>query len=234
MILRTTIRLLSFSLLGFTIACKPKPRIACTNGALKACFGTEVEFTHFGNDSTRVTIDIQNLQGTIPDDNTAYSQLLYIRVYRNMLPVLAFPNGGSVVPTWTTTVQTIAPGPAGSGWHNTGVNSPSFVSEWIATGGSYGSNVGYVAGRDVTYNQITHTGAGLRTFTAVGRAPGWVTFRFVAHHNVTASDIGIQISAWASAQPAATLAAPTQVGCQLITGGGPIGPPCTFLPYNLH
>jgi hypothetical protein len=222
----------TFAILGLVLGCH-KPRIACTTGALKACFGTDVTFTNFGTDSTRVKIDIQNLQGTVAQDNTAWSQLLYIRVYRNMNPPLGFPNGGSVVPTWTATVQPLGPSPAGSGWRNSGANSPSFVSEWVATGGSYGSNVGYVSGRDTTYNQVVNAGAGLRTFSGVGRAPGWVTFSFVAHHRLTASDIGIQVSAWASTQPARSLAAPTQVGCQLITGGGPIAPPCEFFAYNL-
>jgi hypothetical protein len=205
-------------------------RIACTTGALKACFGTEVTFRRIPGDSTRITIRIQNLQGTLSADNTAWSQLLYIRVFRNTNPPVGFPNGGSVTPTWDASVQTLGPGAPGSGWHNAGTNSPSFVSEWVGVGGSYGTNVGYVSGRDVTYNQVANVGAGLRTYTAAATAPGWVTFSFKAGRPVTTGDVGVQISAWATNQPAASLPVPQQVGCTLIGGGGANA--CTFLPYS--
>ena len=219
--------------LALGMACNPYPRIACTPDALKACFGTDIAFRSLGGDSTLITIRVQDLQGTIPEDNSAWSQLLYVRVYRNMNPSLGFPADGPVVPTWDATVLTLGPAPAGSGWRNVGVNSPSFVSEWTAAGGTYGTNVGYVSGRDTTYNQVVKAGAGLRTYTGAGKAPGWVTFTFVAHRSVTESDIGVQLSAWASLQPASTLAPPQQVGCQLVKGGGPVSSDCVFLPYNL-
>ena len=219
--------------LAIAAACSPYPRIACTPGPISACFGFDIAFHPLPGDSTRITIRIQDLQGTIPADNAAWSQLLYLRVYRNMNPPLGFPDDGPAVPTWDPAVQPIGPAPAGSGWHNTGANSPSFVSEWVGTGGTYGTNVGYVAGRDSTYNEVSNIGAGLRTYTAAGTAPGWVTFNFVAQRPVRAADVGVQLSAWASQVPAASLPVPQQVGCQLVAGGGPIGPACHFLDYNL-
>ncbi|MEJ2184964.1 MAG: hypothetical protein P8Z36_03405 [Gemmatimonadota bacterium] len=215
-------------------ACAPSPQIVCTPGAIQACFGIVVDFRSFGSDSTRITIDVQDLQGTVPQDNAAWSQLLYVRVYRNMDPSLGFPGPGAITPTWDAAVQTIGPSAPGSGWHNTGANSPSFVSEWVASGGGYGTDVGYVSGRDTTYNQVVHTGAGLRTYIGPGKNPGWVRFSFVAQHVVTSADVGVQLSAWASPQPASTLQAPQQVGCQVITGGGPVVSGCAVFPYNLN
>lgn len=215
-------------------ACAPERQIVCTTGAIRACFGIVVDFRSLGGDSTRISIDVQDLQGTVPDDNSAWSQLLYVRVYRNMMPSLGFPGPGAITPTWDATVQTIGPSAPGSGWQNTGVNSPSFVSEWIATGGTYGTDVGYVSGRDSTYNQVVHAGAGLRTYIGPGKDPGWVRFSFVAQHAVKSADVGVQLSAWASPQPASTLQTPQQVGCQVIIGGGPVGPGCTVFPYDLH
>ena len=219
---------------AFATACDDDyPLIACTSGVHKACFGFDIAFEPLVGDSTRITVRVQNLQGTISADSTAWSQLLYVRVYRNMNPVLGFPNGGTITASWDATVAPIGPEPAGSGWHNSGVNSPSFVSEWIATGGSYGTNVGYVSGRDSTYNQVANVGAGLRTYSGADTAPGWVTFTFVATQPVTDSDVGVQLSAWASNQPAASLPVPEQVGCQIIPGGDPVTAGCVFLPYNL-
>ena len=224
---------------GLTLAlagtgCAEDPQIVCTPGSLRACFGIEVIVRQVGGNDTRVTIHVQNLQGTIADDNTAWSQLLYLRVYRNMNPALGFPVGGDVVPTWEPAVATIGPGPAGSGWRNTGVNSPEFVSEWIATSGAYGTDVGYIAGRAATYNEVAGVGAGFRTFSGVGSAPGWVTFTFLAGQPFTISDVGVQLAAWASNQPASGLPAPQSVGCQVIKGGGPLSTDCIFLPYNLN
>lgn len=215
-------------------ACAPRPQIVCTPGPIQACFGIVVDFQNLGGDSTRITIDVQDLQGTVPNDNSTWSQLLYIRVYRNMAPSLGFPGPGAITPTWYAAVQTIGPSAPGSGWHNTGVNSPSFVSEWVAAGGTYGTDVGYVSGRDSAYNQVVHAGAGLRTYVGPGKNPGWVRFSFVAQHVVTRDDVGVQLSAWASLQPASTLQAPQQVGCQVINGGGPVEPGCDSFPYNLH
>jgi hypothetical protein len=219
--------------LALALACNPYPRIACTPGALEACFGTDISFRRLGGDSTLIIIRVQNLQGTITEDNSAWSQLLYIRVYRNTNPSLGFPADGPVLPTWDATVQTLGPAPPGSGWRNVGVNSPSFVNEWTAAGGTYGTNVGYVSGRDSTYNQVVKAGAGLRTYTGPGKAPGWVTFTFVAHRPISSSDVGIQLSAWASLQSASMLPPPEQVGCQLVKGGGPISSDCVFHLYNL-
>ncbi len=214
-------------------ACNPYPRIVCTPGTITACFGIDVSFRAMPGDSTEITLRVQNLRGTVSSDNSAWSQLLYLRVYRNMDPPLGFPAAGPITPTWDATVQTLGPAPPKSGWQNTGVSSPSFVSEWVATGGTYGTNVGYVSGRDSTYNQQVNAGAGLRTYAGPGTAPGWVTFSFVAARPVTASDVGVQLSAWASLLPAATLPVPQQLGCQVIAGGGPVSPDCTFLPYDL-
>ncbi|MEJ2218595.1 MAG: hypothetical protein P8099_18550 [Gemmatimonadota bacterium] len=215
-------------------ACAPKPQLVCTTGAVQACFGIVVDFRKMPGDSTRITIDVQDLQGTVPNDNSAWSQLLYVRVYRNMDPSLGFPGPGVITPTWDTTVQTIGPSAPGSGWHNTGVSSPSFVSEWIAAGGGYGTDVGYVSGRDTSYNQVVNAGAGLRTYIGPGKNPGWVRFSFVAQHVVTRDDVGVQLSAWASLQPASTLQAPQQLGCQVITGGGPVSGSCASFPYKLQ
>jgi len=228
-------RRIVFALASVVMAgCGPSPQIACTTGTLKACFGTEVFFYPFGNDSTRIEIWVQDLQGTVTADNTAWSSLLYIRVYRNLLPQLNFPvAGGSVLPTWSGPVQTLGPSAPGSGWKDTGVSYPSFVSEWIATGGGYSTDVGYVSGRDTTYHQVVNTGSGLRTYNAAGHAPGWVKFSFIAHSHVTKNDIGIELSAWASAQPASTLAVPSQVGCTILVSPVSQGLPCTFLTYDL-
>lgn len=215
-------------------ACNPYPRIVCTPEVIRACFGFDQSLRSLGGDSTLITIRIQNLQGTILRDSSAWSQLLYIRVFRNMAPSLGFPEGGPVIPTWDPGVQTIGPEPKGSGWHNGGTNFPSFVSEWAAVGGQYGKNVGYVAGRARTYNEVVGAGAGLRTYKAPGKRPGWVTFTFVAKRPVTAADIHIEIAAWASLQPASSLPVPENVGCQVIQGGGTAAHGCIDLPYDLH
>ncbi len=218
---------------ALSAACNHNPRIACTRGTLRACFGIDISFNPVG-DSTIITIRIQDLQGIVRADNTAWSQLLYLRVYRNMAPSLSFPGPGTITPSWDATVTPIGPGAPGSGWTNMGVNYPSFVSEWVAAGASPGSSAGYVTGRDVAYSEFRHTGAGLRTFTAPEKAPGWVTFYFVAHHIVTAADVGVQISAFASDQPASAVVAPQQVGCQVIPGGGSVTTDCDLLTYGIQ
>ena len=208
-------------------------RIACTPGKFSACFGTEVTFQALPGDSTRITIRIQDLQGTVSQDNTAWSQLLDVRVWRGGPPLLGFPNFGPILPTWTPQVQPLGPGAPGSGWHNGGINMPEVsYSEWLAIGGTYGQNVGYVSGKDVSYNQAANTGSGLRTYTAPGVFPGWVTFSFVAAHHVTASDVLVELAAWVSDKPATSLPVPQEVGCILINGGSnPFV--CKFFPYNL-
>jgi len=206
-------------------------RIACTTGALKSCFGIQVLFRSLPGDSTRVTIRMQNLQGSVAADNTAWSQLLYVRVYRNSSPSLAFPNDGAVLPTWDASVQTLGPGAPGSGWKNIGSNSPpNIMSEWVGVGGVYGTNVGYIAGRDPTYNQVANIGAGLRTYSAAATPPGWVTFSFVAGRPFTSADVGVQFSVWASDQPASGLPVPKQIGCTYIPSG--VASACTILPYS--
>ncbi len=213
-----------------TACSRPLPRIACTPGALSACFGISTTFTPAAGDSTIVTIRVQNLQGSTSHDNTAWSQLLYLRVYRNSNPSLKFPQTGPFTPTWDPSVAAIGPGAPGTGWHNTGASFPSFVSEWVGVGGSYGANVGYVAGRDTTYNEVAKVGAGLRTYTH-GAAPGWVTFTFRAGHPVTAADVSVGLSAWASAQPASGLPVPSQVSCVVIVVNGGVSN-CNFFPYH--
>jgi hypothetical protein len=231
---RSYVRIAGLTLTLAGTGCAEDPQIVCTPGSLKACFGIEVIVRPVGGNDTRVTIHVQNLQGTIADDNTAWSQLLYLRVYRNMEPALGFPVGGDVVPTWDPAVTTIGPGAAGSGWRNVGVNSPEFVSEWVASGGTCGADVGYLAGRNETCNEVAGAGAGFRTFSGVGSAPGWVTFSFLAGQRFTISDVGVQLAAWASDQAASGRPAPQSVGCQVIRGGGPLSTDCIFLPYNLN
>jgi hypothetical protein len=224
---------LALTLTGF--ACAQNPRIVCTPGALNACFGIDVVVQPIeGSNDTRVTVHIQNLQGTVPDDNTAWSQLNHIRIHRNLEPSLGFPGGGDIMPTWWPSVTTIGPEPPGSGWRNVGVNSPpGLVSEWIATGGLYDGDGGYIAGRNQTYKQAAKVGAGLRTFSGVGTAPGWVTFTFVAAESFTADDVSVYIAIDASTQPASGLPVPEGVGCY-IPGFGLNGDnECIELPYNL-
>lgn len=86
--------------IGLGLGCRhPTARIACTPGEFSACSGTQVTFQSLPGDSTRITIRIQDLLGTIPQDNTAWSQLLYVRVWRGGAPLLGFPNNDPIVPT---------------------------------------------------------------------------------------------------------------------------------------
>lgn len=207
-------------------------QILCTRGAVKACFGFTISFVNYGNDSTRIWIQVQDLQGTIPQDNTAWSQLLYIAVTRNSNPSLKFPPWGeAVLPTWSGAVGILGSSPPGSGWTNRGTSEPSFVSQWMAFGATYGSAGGYVSGRGGTYNQLLNAGAGLRTFKAAGQAPGWVTFNFVAHHHVTRGDVEVDLSAWTSLYPANINVTPKQVGCTVPIVPGPGF--CKVFPYTL-
>jgi hypothetical protein len=135
------------------------------------------------------------------------------------------------LPTWSGAVGILGSSPPGSGWTNLGASVPSFVSEWRVTGAAWGSPRGYVSGRGGTYNQLLSVGAGLRTFKAAGQAPGWVTFKFVAHHHVTRSDVEVDWSAWASLYPANLNVTPKQVGCivPIVPGHGF----CKVYPYTL-